>query len=127
MTDDGGFPNGWIVKITSDGQKSWQKAIGGSLEDSYLQAYITSDDTLYLTGYTHSHDGDFSNDYTYDDAILTKIRGDDVLYNRVIGNSEKLNEWLSSITVDHAGYLYLGGADETVDPHPLMIKYGKDQ
>jgi len=63
-----GMADVWIVKVDAGGEKEWVKTIGGSMDDRVTCIEQLSDGTLLLSGFTWSHDGDFS-DNTYNYAI----------------------------------------------------------
>ncbi len=53
----------WIAKLDASGEKEWEKTIGGSNDDHVTCIELMSDGTLLLSGYTWSHDGDFSDNH----------------------------------------------------------------
>ena len=60
VTNSHGMRDVWVVKLNSAGAKEWQKTIGGSMDDDVTCIERLSDGTFLLSGYTWSHDGDFS-------------------------------------------------------------------
>lgn len=60
ITHSYGMTDVWIAKLDASGEKDWVKTIGGSNDDHVTCIERLSDGTLLLSGYTWSHDGDFS-------------------------------------------------------------------
>ncbi len=60
VTNSHGMRDVWVVKLNATGGMEWQKAIGGSMDDDVTCIERLSDGTFLLSGYTWSHDGDFS-------------------------------------------------------------------
>lgn len=50
--------DGWVVKIDTDGNIIWQKAVGGSSNDQLMFVRPGSNNSCYCIGYTSSTDGD---------------------------------------------------------------------
>jgi len=48
-----------VAKISPDGDLVWVKTFGGSRSDSFNAVVVAPDDSLIVTGYTESSDGDF--------------------------------------------------------------------
>ncbi|MHA1984282.1 MAG: hypothetical protein ACW967_07995 [Candidatus Hodarchaeales archaeon] len=72
QTEDGGYilvgetrsfgagnTDGWIVKTDANGNKEWDKMLGGPSDDHIDNIYKTSDGNLILTGYTESKGNGF--------------------------------------------------------------------
>lgn len=60
ITYSHGMMDVWVVKLNATGGMEWQKTIGGSMDDVVTCIELLSDGTFLLSGYTWSHDGDFS-------------------------------------------------------------------
>ena len=61
ITDgNNGENDGWIVKLDSFGNKSWDKTYGGSNGDGTRSIQQTSDGGYIVAGYTASNNGDVS-------------------------------------------------------------------
>ncbi|MEI7435151.1 MAG: hypothetical protein WCJ93_12965, partial [Methanomicrobiales archaeon] len=60
ITYSHGMMDIWVAKLNATGGKEWQKTIGGSMDDAVTCIERLSDGTFLLSGYTWSHDGDFS-------------------------------------------------------------------
>src|SRR6267143_951506 len=96
QTDSGNFPNGdvlknkgqsdyWIVKLNSDGEKIWTKALGGSLTDCAWSIVQTDDSPnlgYVVVGYVSSGDSDVAGSgyhsgyFTADDYWVVRLGGD---------------------------------------------------
>lgn len=73
----------WIVKVDSRGEKEWVKTIGGSMDDRVTCIERLGDGTLLLSGFTWSHDGDFSdNPYEYGIWNMVIDEGGSILWKR---------------------------------------------
>jgi len=78
-----GMTDVWIVKVDAGGEKEWVKTIGGSMDDRVTCIEQLSDGTLLLSGFTWSHDGDFSdNPYNYAIWNLQIDKDGSVLWKR---------------------------------------------
>lgn len=66
----------WIVKLTSTGNISWQKAIGGTDLDYGTCIGLTSDGGYIASGFGVSNDGDVSGNHGEGDAWIVKLGPD---------------------------------------------------
>lgn len=69
----------WVLRLTSDGQKIWEKTYGGSFSDNVWKVDLSPNGGAYLTGETFSVDGD-----------VTKNQGDADLWAAEIGANGSL-------------------------------------
>ena len=58
-SDGGGTSDGFIVKITSDGEIIWDKTIGGTNIDKFYSVIEISSGAIIATGYTSSTESEF--------------------------------------------------------------------
>ena len=66
----------WVVQTDESGNLLWEKSLGGSLND-YAQAIsATQDNGVIIAGYTHSTDGDVSEQHGANDMWVIKLFGD---------------------------------------------------
>lgn len=116
----------WLIKISKNGEKEWEKYYGGSLTEYVNEMKPTTDGGYILCGYTNSIDGDLLFDTT--GAINVFINGGtldgfvmklDSLCNKVwvsrIGGT-KADHLYSIIETSDSGYLTTGvtySMDET--------------
>jgi len=72
-----GFTDMWVVKLDSEGNIVWQKALGGSNGDIAYSIQQTSDkdkDKEYIVaGGTNSNDGDISGSHEHSDFWIVKL------------------------------------------------------
>ena len=94
----------WIIKLDKDGNKQWQKCLGGSEQD-YAASIVASNDGGYvMAGYTLSNDGDVSGNYGDYDVWAVKLSGNgDLLWQKALGGSGE--DIASSITLAQDGYV----------------------
>lgn len=108
VTNSHGQKDGWVVKVDNDGNKLWQKTLGGSNDDS-LTTIIQSDDGGYVvTGFTFSSDGDVSPQQGGSDAWIVKLSASgDIVWQTTVGGTN--NDYANSIvqTTD-GGYIVVG-------------------
>ncbi|HEY2722909.1 MAG TPA: hypothetical protein VGI82_14345, partial [Chitinophagaceae bacterium] len=63
----------WVVKLTSEGEISWQKMYGGSQNDYAYALDPTSDGGYIVAGFTESNDGDVITNHGERDFWIIKI------------------------------------------------------
>jgi len=88
ITHSYGMIDVWIVKFDASGEKEWAKTIGGSMDDRVTCIERLSNGTLLLSGFTWSHDGDFS-DNPYDYGIWNMVIDEEgvILWKRCYGGN----------------------------------------
>jgi len=64
----------WVVKLDSDGNIQWQKALGGSSNDWAHSVQQTSDGGYIVAGDTYSNDGDVSGYHRDGDFWVVKLK-----------------------------------------------------
>jgi PKD repeat protein len=105
-----GFSDYWVVKVNANGDKVWDKTLGGDDQDKLYSMVATSDGGGVLAG--HSKSGISGNKTTaklYDfDYWVVKINanGDKVWEKNIIGNG---NDELYSMIATSDGSFLLGG------------------
>ena len=110
VTGSHGGNDYWVVKLTSDGNIDWQKAIGGSKDDFGRFVYQTTDGGYVTIGTTRSTDGDILNHIGVDDIWIVKLTEiGEIQWQKTLGGS--LNERGNCIqqTTD-GGYILTGYA-----------------
>ena len=65
----------WVVKLTSSGNISWQKCLGGSMYDYAYSIKQTSDGGYIVAGDVSSNDGDVSGNHGSFDYWIVKLDG----------------------------------------------------
>ncbi|MBK6542526.1 MAG: T9SS type A sorting domain-containing protein [Flavobacteriales bacterium] len=73
VTGNHGGRDVWVVKLDSTGALSWQRAIGGSGDDSAHGIQLTNDGGYILSGHTTSNDGDVSGNHGNYDTWVMKL------------------------------------------------------
>jgi len=63
----------WLLKVSEDGTKIWDKTYGGSEQDKASSISKTSDGGFILSGFTASSDGDVSENAGFHDYWIVKI------------------------------------------------------
>ena len=58
ITEQKGANDAWVVKLNATGNLQWQKTLGGTAVDKAAALVEDSNGQLFVTGYTHSDDGD---------------------------------------------------------------------
>jgi hypothetical protein len=90
--DASGSHNGsldfWVVKLSSTGVIQWQKALGGSNEDTAKSIRQTSDGGYIIAGETSSNDGDVSGSIGNVDVWVVKLSSEGELeWQKPLGGS----------------------------------------
>jgi hypothetical protein len=63
----------WLTKFNAEGNLSWSKTIGGSLNDYGTSIIATSDGNYIIAGYSGSNDGDIIKNVGLHDFFISKI------------------------------------------------------
>jgi hypothetical protein len=64
----------WVVKLSSIGNIEWQKSLGGSFEDGYLNSFQQTNDGGYIVlGNSNSNDGDVTGNHGNIDFWVVKL------------------------------------------------------
>ncbi|WP_347373434.1 hypothetical protein [Aequorivita sp. Q41] len=88
ITTPKGNADAWIVKFDKNGNKIWQKSIGGSLFDTARSIVERSNGNFILSGHSRSSDGDLDNNKGVNDAWVFIIDNDGNLkFQKNIGGS----------------------------------------
>lgn len=106
------YPNSldyWIIKIDGNGNKIWDKILGGNGLDQLWKTDITDDGGLIMVGWTGSNDGDVSNYYGLYDIWVCKVdENGDVEWDYTIGSEMRHEFGQAVIQTCDGGYL-IGG------------------
>lgn len=78
-SSNNGFKNkgqndGWILKISSEGNQQWQKNIGGDQIDLLHDAVETQSGKIIAVGESSSNNGDLTNNSGFSDLLIIKIK-----------------------------------------------------
>ena len=63
----------WVVKLDATGAIIWQKALGGTDDDSAYSIESTADGGYIVAGYTYSNDGDVTGNHGSGDVWVVKL------------------------------------------------------
>ena len=69
-----GQNDAWILKIDTDGNKIWQKFLGGSKNEFLFDAVELSNKSIIAIGESSSSDGDITENKGFSDALIIKIK-----------------------------------------------------
>ena len=107
----------WVVKMDSEGDISWEKCFGGSLDDEGQTIRQTGDGGYIVAGYSHSVDGNVTSSHGSDnyDYWVVKISGNgDIVWEKSLGGSD--SDYANSIQLTrYGGYIVAGGTYSTDD------------
>lgn len=70
----GAYDDAWIVKLDKQGNKLWQKALGGSAQDDAKSIVTTVDGNYVIAGNTNSNDGDIIGTHGGMDAWVLTLK-----------------------------------------------------
>ncbi|MBK6997755.1 MAG: hypothetical protein IPH31_23785 [Lewinellaceae bacterium] len=114
----------WVVKLDSNGDLEWQRALGGIGSDRGWGVVQTSDEGYAMVGYAGSLDGDITGWQGYYDYWVVKLSASGVLeWQKTLGGSDE--DWGRSIcqTVDD-GYAVVG-ITRSMDGD-VLVNHGQD-
>lgn len=76
----------WLLKLTQDGEKIWDKTYGGSADDHATGISRTNDGGYVISGFTASSDGDVTENAGFHDYWIVKITSDgDIQWEKSFG------------------------------------------
>src|SRR6185312_14139142 len=103
-----------VIKLTADGNITWQKDYGGSMNDYAYSIDITSDGGYVVGGFTESSNGDATANHGGRDCWIIKIDGTgNLLWQKSIGGSG--NEEIYGIRATSDGGCIAVGYTESND------------
>jgi hypothetical protein len=74
LTSNKGQNDAWVVKINSNGNLEWQKAIGGSEVDFFYDVVELNDQTIVAVGDSNSSNEDISENKGFTDLLILKLK-----------------------------------------------------
>ena len=74
LTSNKGQNDAWVVKINSNGNLEWQKAIGGSEVDFFYDVVELNDQTIVVVGDSNSSNEDISENKGFTDLLILKLK-----------------------------------------------------
>ncbi len=107
-----GSADGWVVKLSPDGNIEWQKAIGGSAGDVFNSIIVTKDGGYLCMGTTSSNNGDVTGFHGGSDIFLVKLdRYGNILWTKSLGGTA--GEEAGNIRLNKDGTFYLIGSTQS--------------
>ncbi len=108
ITNNNGYTDAWILKLTTNGAIEWQKTYGGSAGDYLVNIKQTTDNGYIAVGYTGSNNGDIPNNQGDIDAWIIKIASNGNLeWSKTFGGSG--NEWINDAQQTFNGEYLIAG------------------
>ena len=84
----GGDNDGWVVKLSANGNLQWQKCYGGSGDDQLTSVTKGSGNTFVAAGFSTSNDGDVNGNHgDYDGWVVKSNKNGNILWSKCIGGS----------------------------------------
>jgi hypothetical protein len=84
----GGYYDGWVFKINSEGEILWTKCFGGSSEEQFRSGFETSDGDYIIGGYSSSSDYDVTINYGLYDIWIIRIDSEgELIWEKSFGGS----------------------------------------
>jgi len=116
--DVSGFHNGgnpsnnyndiWITKISSTGALLWQKCLGGSYYDNYVDMYLLNDGNIMLFSTSNSSDGDVTDNHGGNDYWVVKLTPNGIIdWKKSYGGSSD-DSLRTVILLDNGNFLLAG-------------------
>jgi hypothetical protein len=107
----------WVVKTDSEGNKLWDKTLGGTSDDVILDLMVTRDGGYFIGGSSLSGSGFEKSEGHYGDSDYWVIMLDDKgrkLWDKTLGGSGE--DYISSVipTLD-GGFVLAGSSDSGID------------
>jgi hypothetical protein len=110
VTNNHGSLDYWIVKLDSNGNLIWQKALGGSSSDWAYSIAQTTDGGFVVTGYTSSNNGDVTgNNGAFDYSTMKLDANGNLVWQKSLGSTDDDTAFDVLQTTD-GGYLLTGSA-----------------
>lgn len=98
----------WVVKLDSNGNMEWQRALGGTLDEAAFNIRQTSDGGFIIATYTSSNDGDVNGNHGGDDGWIVKLSSSgSIQWQKSLGGSSVDHTNSIDLTTD-GGYVIAG-------------------
>lgn len=103
-----GGEDGWVIKLSSTGVMEWQKAFGGSDNDSFTKVKQTTDGGYIIAGHAQSNDGDIITNLGISDYWVLKISAMGLIeWSKMLGGSNY--DWANDVQqTNEGGYIVAG-------------------
>ncbi len=112
VTGNHGNIDYWVVKLDASGNLTWQKALGGTLEDVAFSVQQTTDGGYIVAGWTFSNDGDVSGNHSTasPDFWVVKLNAaGNLTWQKAMGGTGGEQAQSVQQTID-GGYIVAGNA-----------------
>lgn len=106
----------WIIKLNADGDKVWQKTLGGTSYDEAFSIVATNDKGYIIAGSSRSNDGDVSGNHggSFTEAWLVKIdETGHMIWQKVLGGTG--DDWGTKVISNNDGTYVMSGAAHSND------------
>src|SRR5690606_10220972 len=104
----------WVVKIDTEGEILWQRALGGSGEETALSIAPTSDGGYIVAGGSNSNDDDVSGNHGDYDYWVVKLDELGIIeWQKSLGGSGR--DIAGSVRQDWDGGYIVSGASNSTD------------
>jgi len=116
----------WVVKTDASGNLSWEKALGGMLDDEAHAIRQSSDESYVITGYAYSTDGDISGNHGVQDMWVVNLdqTGTTIQWQNSLGGSQP--DFGYSIKQNGDGTYIVGGTTQSSDGNVTNYHGGSD-
>ena len=112
VTNNNGYTDAWILKLSTNGDIEWQKTYGGSAGDALTNIKQTTDNGYIVVGYTGSDDGDIPNNKGYFDAWIIKITANGNLeWTKTFGGTN--GDWINNTQQTTDGEYLIAGQTQS--------------
>lgn len=109
-----GSYDAWVVKLDKDGNKQWQKTLGGTDFDQANSITTSLDGGYIIAAYTGSNDGDVSGNHGRGDVWVVKLdKAGNTQWQKTLGGSDE--EFAFSIIKSLAGGYVLAAYTQSND------------
>lgn len=104
----------WVVKLDVNGNISWSKLLGGSLNDYGYSIAITTDGGYIVAGKTNSNNGDVSGNHStgsnFDTWVVKLTVTGGISWKKCFGGTDTEWAWDIHQTTD-GNYIFIGGTN----------------
>jgi hypothetical protein len=108
VSNNNGFFDFWIFKISNSGLLQWEKSFGGSNEETARSVKQTNDGDYIVVGSTKSDDGDISELKGIEDFWVIKLtENGDLIWEKTYGGTQIDRAWYVQLTSDN-NYVVVG-------------------
>lgn len=98
----------WVVKVDGNGNKVWQRTLGGSGQDAAWSVAAAQDGGFVVAGYTYSADGDVTGYHGNGDMWVVKLNSaGNIVWQRALGGSRSDEATSVAATAD-GGFIIAG-------------------